>query len=40
MVERVREQVPGVAFRTSFIVGFPGETEAEFAELLEFVRGG
>src|SRR6185295_17798750 len=38
MVERVRERVPGVAFRTSFIVGFPGETEAEFQELLAFVR--
>jgi ribosomal protein S12 methylthiotransferase len=38
MVERVRERVPGVAFRTSFIVGFPGETEADFEELLGFVR--
>jgi ribosomal protein S12 methylthiotransferase len=38
MVERVRARVPGVAFRTSFIVGFPGETEAEFEELLAFVR--
>ena len=37
MVERVRERVPGVAFRTSFIVGFPGETEADFQELLAFV---
>lgn len=38
MVERVRRLVPGVAFRTSFIVGFPGETEADFEELLGFVR--
>ena len=38
MVERVRQRVPGVAFRTSFIVGFPGETQAEFAELMAFVR--
>jgi ribosomal protein S12 methylthiotransferase len=38
MVERVRQRVPGVAFRTSFIVGFPGETDAEFDELLGFVR--
>jgi ribosomal protein S12 methylthiotransferase len=38
MVERVRGRVPGVAFRTSFIVGFPGETESEFEELIEFVR--
>src|SRR5439155_21489570 len=37
-VERVRARVPGVAFRTSFIVGFPGETEADFQELLGFVR--
>ena len=38
MVERVRERVPGVAFRTSFIVGFPGETDQEFEELVGFVR--
>jgi ribosomal protein S12 methylthiotransferase len=38
MVERVRARVPGVAFRTSFIVGFPGETDAEFDELLGFVE--
>ncbi len=37
MVERVRARVPGVAFRTTFIVGYPGETDAEFAELLDFV---
>jgi ribosomal protein S12 methylthiotransferase len=38
MVERVRDRGPGVAFRTSFIVGFPGETAAEFEELLGLVR--
>lgn len=38
MVDRIRQRVPGVAIRTSFIVGFPGETEAEFAELLAFVE--
>jgi ribosomal protein S12 methylthiotransferase len=38
MVDRVRERVPGVAFRTSFIVGFPGETDGEFEELLAFVK--
>lgn len=38
MVERVRERVPGVAFRTTFIVGFPGETEADFRELADFVQ--
>jgi len=37
MIERIRERVPGVAIRTSFIVGFPGETEADFAKLLGFV---
>ena len=40
MVERIRERVPGVAIRTSFIVGFPGETEADFEKLLGFVRAG
>jgi len=38
LVERMRERVPGVALRTSFIVGFPGETEADFDELLGFVQ--
>ena len=37
MLERIRRRVPGVAVRTSFIVGFPGETEADFGELLAFV---
>ena len=40
MVERIRNRVPGVAVRTSFIVGFPGETEEDFARLLEFVEAG
>jgi ribosomal protein S12 methylthiotransferase len=38
LVERMRERVPGVALRSSFIVGFPGETAADFEELLGFVR--
>ena len=38
MVERIREKVPRVAIRTSFIVGFPGETESDFQELLSFVK--
>lgn len=38
MVERVRERIPGVAFRTTFIVGFPGETAEDFEELLGFVK--
>jgi ribosomal protein S12 methylthiotransferase len=37
LVERIRERVPGVAIRTSFIVGFPGETEEDFERLLGFV---
>ena len=38
LVRRLREKVPGVALRTTMIVGFPGEGEAEFEELLDFVR--
>jgi len=38
LLERLRRQIPGVVVRTTFIVGFPGETEADFAELLAFVR--
>jgi ribosomal protein S12 methylthiotransferase len=37
LIGRIRCGIPGVALRTAFIVGFPGETEAQFAELLEFV---
>lgn len=36
LISRVREAVPGVAVRSSFIVGFPGETERDFQELLDF----
>jgi ribosomal protein S12 methylthiotransferase len=38
LLERMRMTIPGVAIRTSFIVGFPGETEADFDELCGFVR--
>ncbi|MBI1353375.1 MAG: 30S ribosomal protein S12 methylthiotransferase RimO [Acidobacteria bacterium] len=38
LIERIRRSVPGVAIRTSFIVGFPGETEADFEELCQFVE--
>jgi ribosomal protein S12 methylthiotransferase len=38
VLRRIRERIPGVAVRTTFITGFPGETEAEFEELLGFVR--
>ncbi len=37
-IEKMRRTVPGVTLRTSFIVGFPGETEKEFEELCTFVR--
>ncbi len=37
-LDAFREKVPGVAIRTSFIVGFPGETEREFERLLAFVE--
>ena len=38
LIRRMREKVPGVVLRTTMIVGHPGETEADFDELLEFVR--
>ncbi|MGH9817863.1 MAG: 30S ribosomal protein S12 methylthiotransferase RimO, partial [Candidatus Acidiferrales bacterium] len=38
LIERARRTIPEVALRTSFIVGFPGETEADFRTLCEFVR--
>src|SRR5499425_2475755 len=40
LLERMRATIPGVSLRTSFIVGFPGETEEDFAELCDFVRAG
>ena len=38
LLERMRKTIPGVSLRTSFIVGFPGETEEDFKELCDFVR--
>jgi ribosomal protein S12 methylthiotransferase len=38
LLANIRARVPGVSLRTTFIVGFPGETDAEFAELVAFVR--
>ncbi len=38
LIERIRAAIPGVSLRTSFIVGFPGETERDFRELRDFVR--
>ena len=38
LVERMREVCPSIAISTDIIVGFPGETEADFEKLLEFLR--
>ncbi|MBC8028573.1 MAG: 30S ribosomal protein S12 methylthiotransferase RimO [Pyrinomonadaceae bacterium] len=38
LIKRVRARVPGIAVRTTFITGFPGETDADFEELLQFVK--
>lgn len=38
LVKSMREKIPGVAIRTTFIVGYPGETEEDFNELLEYVK--
>jgi len=40
LLERIRATIPGVSLRTSFIAGFPGETEKDFEELCDFVRAG
>src|SRR6266705_1850771 len=38
LIHKLRAGIPSVALRTTFIVGFPGETDAEFATLLDFIR--
>src|SRR5213080_99909 len=38
LIYKLRAGIPGLMLRTTFIVGFPGETDAEFAELLDFIR--
>jgi ribosomal protein S12 methylthiotransferase len=38
LIDKLRAGIPGLALRTTFIVGFPGETDAEFARLLDFIR--
>ncbi|MDQ2977385.1 MAG: 30S ribosomal protein S12 methylthiotransferase RimO [Acidobacteriota bacterium] len=38
LIKRIRDRVPGIAVRTTFITGFPGETDDDFEELLVFVR--
>ena len=38
LIRRIRAGIPGIALRTTFIVGFPGETEKSFEALLDFIR--
>ena len=38
LLNKLRTRIPGITIRTTFIVGFPGETEEDFAELLDFVE--
>jgi ribosomal protein S12 methylthiotransferase len=38
LIDRIRAGIPGITLRTTFIVGFPGETEASFNALLDFLR--
>lgn len=38
LISEIREKVPGIHLRTTLMVGFPGETDADFNELMEFVR--
>lgn len=38
LLDAIRAKVPGIALRTTFLVGHPGETEADFEELLDFIR--
>jgi ribosomal protein S12 methylthiotransferase len=40
LLRRMRAKVPGLGIRTTFIVGFPGETQADFEELLAFIEDG
>ena len=39
LIRKIRAGIPGIALRTTFIVGFPGETEVSFETLLDFIRG-
>ena len=38
MVHRLREEVPGICLRTTFMVGFPGETDEDFKDLMDFTE--
>ncbi|MCA8913975.1 MAG: 30S ribosomal protein S12 methylthiotransferase RimO [Planctomycetes bacterium] len=40
LLAKMRERIPGLTLRSTFIVGFPGETEEQFNELLDFIREG
>ena len=40
LIEKLRARVPGLTLRSTFIVGFPGETDAQFEELIEFIKQG
>ncbi|MCH8149999.1 MAG: radical SAM protein, partial [Planctomycetes bacterium] len=39
LLQRIRDRIPGVSIRTTLIAGFPGETDAEFEELTDFIEG-
>ncbi|MDQ1265984.1 MAG: ribosomal protein methylthiotransferase [Bacteroidota bacterium] len=38
LIDKIRDKIPGVAIRSTFIVGFPGETDKEFSELFDFIK--
>ncbi len=38
LIQKIREEVPGIHIRTTMMVGHPGETEADFAEMMEFLK--
>ena len=38
LISKIRREIPKIAIRTSFIVGFPGETDSKFEELLDFIK--
>ena len=38
LISSIRAEIPGITLRTTFIVGFPGETDAHFEELLRFIK--
>jgi ribosomal protein S12 methylthiotransferase len=40
LIDKLRSRVPGLTLRSTFIVGFPGETDEQFEELLDFIREG